>query len=63
MVNRLPFRVKLVLPNGPDAHYFYGATLEDAREMRATLLAEIPPEAGPRVFIYVDTSLGHVRVA
>lgn len=58
-----PFRVKLVMPSGPDAHYWYADTLQEAYQLRGTLHRELPPEVEFRVYIYVETSLGHVRVA
>lgn len=57
------FRVKVVMPHGPDAHYFYASTLEEAEGMRARLGDEIPAAIGHRCFIYVETSFGHIRVA
>lgn len=57
------FRVKLVLPHGPDAHYFHTSDFDEAKQWRSDLIDEIPAEVGAKVWIYVDTSLGHVRVA
>lgn len=58
------YRVKLVMPAGPDAHYFYGEALAEASGIMDTLrdeLAELPEQ--PAIYLYVDTPLGHVRVA
>lgn len=63
MFNKKPFRVKLVMPDGPDAHYFYAGTYEEAMKMKETLFMEIPHQAGPKVYVYIDTSLGHVRIS
>lgn len=63
MFSKKPFRVKLIMPHGPDAHYFYAETHEEALEMVSTLDKEIPPSVSYKVFMYIDTSLGHVRIS
>lgn len=57
------FRVKVCLPHGPDAHYFHAASLSEAEDMRVTLRSELPTEISAQIYIYVDTSLGHIRVS
>ena len=54
------FRVKVCSPCG-DAHYFYGATREEA-EVMADGLCEDLAGLGCRLWIYAETRYGHVRI-
>lgn len=61
------FRVKLIVPSARvvtpvDVHYFYADTLEGAEEIADTLRAEVDM-VPVSVCVYVETSLGHVRVS
>lgn len=66
VIPRRPYRVKLIVPadeGAMDAHYFYAESLPEAREMAQTLTEEIGTDTPTKVYIYVDTTLGHVRIA
>lgn len=58
----LRYRVKLVASYSNDAHYWYASSWDEANVIADTLLNEIPSGANPRVYIYIETSLGHVRI-
>ena len=60
---RRPYRVKLVLPTVQDTQMFYAETRDEADEIVATFEREVLPEVPDgRVYVYVDTRLGHVRI-
>jgi hypothetical protein len=64
VVTTRPYRVKLVIHHADscDNHYFYAETPEEAREIRDTICTEIGIVPNAKVWIYKETSLGHVRV-
>jgi hypothetical protein len=55
------YRVKVIPPCG-DCNYFYADSYAAARQMQKELIEDMREVAGTRVFVYVETRYGHIRV-
>lgn len=61
------YRVKAVVPKPADeppvdAHYFYADTQEEVAAMIETLKRELDGHV-IGTYVYIETSLGHIRIA